>query len=439
MNDVKSYLPAFKRDLAKLTAVPSVNATGDGSGRPFGAGVQKALDCMIEISKNLGFQTYKDPDGYYGYAQVGEGPLVSILGHMDIVPPGDLEKWVSSPYELTERDGGLYGRGVMDDKGPTLMAMYGLKALLDGGKTLKRRLRFVFCLDEEMLWRSVKAYNKKEERAEFGFTPDGDFPVIYAEGGILHAILTAKNESPVRFKAGIAFNAVPAEVVVPYDEKIASELEKRSYPFTKNGNDMKIEGKSVHALESEKGISAVYHYLEALNALGIKTKAGQFYADSVNGDVYAQPLFGKVEDEISGRLRFNIGKIELSETEETLYLDTRVPVTVPKDQIESKIKEEAAKLGFSYEEFDWLGPICVDKNSSIVTSLLKAYKDVTGDSAEPSSTGGATYARSMDNCVAFGPLFPGREDSEHQPNEVLWLEDLMQSLEIYKRAFDALL
>lgn len=439
MSSIESYLPAFKEDLKKLTAIPSVNGTGDGSGRPLGAQLQKALECMVKIAENLGWHTYIDPEGYYAYAEVGKGPLIAVLGHMDVVPPGDLSKWVSDPYVLTERDGGLYGRGVMDDKGPTLMAMYGLKALLDEGKELHNRLRFVFLPDEEMLWRGVKVYNEKEEKAEFGFSPDSSFPVVAAEGGILHAILTAKNESPVRVKAGNAFNSVIPQVIIPFDQKIADELKKRSYKFEKDGNNLKIEGKSVHAMESEKGINAGYHYLEALNALGITTKSGQFYSKAVNGNVYAEPLFGKVEDDLSGRLRFNIGKIELTDESEKLYLDTRVPVTYPKEKITGKIKALAAELGFSYEEFDWLGPINVDRKSLIVTSLMKAYRDVTGDQTEPVTCGGATYARSMDNCVAFGPLFPGEEATEHQPNEVMMIDNLIKCLKIYKQGFDGML
>src|SRR5699024_11049830 len=90
-------------------------------------------------------ETMMDPEGYYGYAEIGEGEeLFGVLGHVDVVPVGDLNNWDSDPFELTEKDGKLYGRGTTDDKGPLLASMYALKAILDEGYKLNQRVRFSY-------------------------------------------------------------------------------------------------------------------------------------------------------------------------------------------------------------------------------------------------------------------------------------------------------
>jgi succinyl-diaminopimelate desuccinylase len=54
--------------------------------------------------------------------------------------------------------------------------------------------------------------------------------------------------------------------------------------------------------------------------------------------------------------------------------------------------------------------------------------------SEPESSGGATFARSFENCVAFGPILPGRPTVAHQPNEYVVLEDLYVAMEVYAYA-----
>ena len=67
---------------------------------------------------------------------------------------------------------------------------------------------------------------------------------------------------------------------------------------------------------------------------------------------------------------------------------------------------------------------------------MKAYQEVTGDmDSVPRLSGGATYARAMDNIVAFGALLPGKEETEHQPNENMVIKDMKVAMEVYMNAF----
>ncbi|MEG2740323.1 M20/M25/M40 family metallo-hydrolase, partial [Clostridium sp.] len=143
--------------------IPSVIGE-ESSQYPFGKDIDDALNHMLNLCEKLGFKTYKDKEGYYGYAEIGEGEeLVGVLGHLDVVPAGDLSAWNVEPFKGTIIDGKLYGRGTQDDKGPTITAIYATKAILDAGLKLNKRVRFIFGTDEETLWRDMAKYNENKE------------------------------------------------------------------------------------------------------------------------------------------------------------------------------------------------------------------------------------------------------------------------------------
>ncbi len=187
-----------------------LNENEAGPGQPFGPKVVAALDEVLKLCASLGFKTFKDDEGYYGYAEVGEGEqLFGLLCHMDVVPAADQAGWQTDPFELIERDGLLIGRGTQDDKGPTMAALFAVKALMDAGVAFEGRVRFIFGTDEETLWRCLEKYNEKEESITMGFAPDAEFPLIYAEKGLLQAHLIGPGTTEFSLRAGGALNVVP--------------------------------------------------------------------------------------------------------------------------------------------------------------------------------------------------------------------------------------
>ena len=396
------------------------------------------LEEMIDICKELGFRTYIDSEGYYGYAEIGSGEkLVGVLGHLDVVPPGDLSKWENEPFKPVIKDGKYYGRGAQDDKGPTLAAIYALKTLLDCGFKLKYRVRFIFGTDEENLWRDMPKYVEKEEIPTVGFTPDSKFPLIYSEKGLLQCKLIAKNESGLVFKGGDAFNSVPSNIIVPKNEELMKVLLELNYEFKDKDEVIEIVGKSVHAQVAETGINAINRYMHALTKLGKETKSGKFITENLIGYDFAEPIFELVKDEHSGELKFNVGKIEFTEENEILMIDMRIPVTYDKEKIVETLSRKAKEYGFEYIQHDYLKSIYVPLDSELITTLMSAYQEITGDmESQPVASGGATYARAMNNCVAFGCVLPGSPKTEHQPNEYIILDDIKKAMKIYMKAFE---
>lgn len=427
----------FLNNLDRVVSIPSYYQE-DSTKYPFGENIQKVLEEMIDICKELGFRTYIDSEGYYGYAEIGSGEkLVGVLGHLDVVPPGDLSKWENEPFKPVIKDGKYYGRGAQDDKGPTLAAIYALKTLLDCGFKLKYRVRFIFGTDEENLWRDMPKYVEKEEMPRIGFTPDSKFPLIYSEKGLLQCKLIAKNESGLVFKGGDAFNSVPSNIIVPKSDELIKVLLELNYEFKDKDEVIEIVGKSVHAQVAETGINAINRYMHALTKLGKETKSGKFITENLIGYDFAEPIFELVKDEHSGELKFNVGKIEFTEENEILMIDMRIPVTYDKEKIVETLSRKAKEYGFEYTQHDYLKSIYVPLDSELITTLMSAYQEITGDmESQPVASGGATYARAMNNCVAFGCVLPGSPKTEHQPNEYIILDDIKKAMKIYMKAFE---
>jgi succinyl-diaminopimelate desuccinylase len=277
---------------------------------------------------------------------------------------------------------------------------------------------------------------EKEEIPTMGFSPDSRFPVTFAEKGLLQLRLECLNESGIRLEGGSAFNAVPDMILYEGERQddLADKLDQLGFEYEWNEDGIEVKGRAAHAMIPEEGINAIARLCIALHAIGIHSKAIDFIAEIIGEDYNATRIFGECADEASGKLKFNIGKIDLGKTEQ-LSIDSRLPVTYPKEEMVAKLSAVAARYGLEYKEFDWLGPLYLPLDHFIVQTLMKVYREHSGDTATtPKSSGGATYARAMPNCVAFGALTVDELLTEHQPNERTVLKNLYKSMEIYAQA-----
>lgn len=434
-SQIEKIFPKYKEDLAKLVSFNSKNMPADGDDAPMGKNIRKALEAAISVADGMGLKTFIDPDGYYGYAEIGEGTeMLGVLGHLDVVPADDKENWDTDPFQMTEKDGYLIGRGVEDDKGPLLASLYSVKLLMDNGVKFNKRIRFIFCTDEESLWRCVKAYVKKEEHPTLGFTPDSDFPLVYAEKGLIEYTLTTDDSIDYPFTGGAAFNAVAAEATIDNTEEINEMLDILDYKYKESQGKITVIGKTAHAMRADEGVNAITRLCTALSKSEKKGRMLDFVLNK-GIDPIGKPIFGNMQD-YTGGVTFNIGMADFKKDKQELSIDIRFPATKTKEEIDKLMRAAAKEYDVNIEEFDYLAPLYVDQDSDLVKKLLKAYRDVTGDTkSQPITMGGATFARSMDNIVAFGANFPGQTVTEHEPNERVRPEHLMKAMEVYMHAF----
>ncbi|AIE61077.1 dipeptidase PepV [Bacillus methanolicus] len=449
------------QDTQNLLRIKSVldeeNATSDA---PLGPGVKEALSYMLELGEKDGFKA-KNVENVAGHLEFGEGEeLVGILCHVDVVPGGD--GWTSDPYGAEIRDGKIFARGAIDDKGPTMAAYYAMKIVKELDLPLKKRVRMIIGTDEESDWRCVDTYFKYEEMPSMGFAPDADFPIIYAEKGISDFDIVQSFEDDAnhgdvakievtRFTSGRRYNMVPdfakaglfvrdqqTEVIQRFDEfRKQRKLEGKCH-VDKGELIIELEGVSAHGMEPEKGVNAGLLLAEFLSQLKTDPKAQHFFSfvtRYLSKESRGQELGIAYSDDITGDLTINVGK--LSYTQEhggQLGINLRYPVTDDMDEKKDQLELLLKKEGFKIENFSDSKPHHVDEKDLLVQKLKKVYEEQTGEKAELLSIGGGTYARSLKSGVAFGPLFPGRPDVAHQKDEYIIIDDLLKATAIYAQA-----
>lgn len=434
MNHYKAEMIAA---ISRLVEIPSVFA--ESSEYPFGAAVDHCLDVALAMMAGLGFRTFKAPDGMYGYAEIGEGELFGVLCHLDVVQARQEDGWEHDPFRPMVQGDWLCGRGTQDDKGPSVAAIYALKSLLDEGHKLNKRVRFIFGIDEETMWDSIHAYCDREERPVSGFVPDSTFPLTYAEKGLLQLQIRSGKGFALPCRGGDSMNAVSAHAECPHDPAVERALRELEFAFHMDGDTVCVEGLTAHAKNSWKGVNANLHLLRALRQAGYEHDAITFACDMLDEKFRFEGFSQEDLSDFSGPVTVNLGKFSLDEQGAALGIDLRLPVTCEKETILALVREKAAACHMTVEEFDWLRPIHVPLDSPLVSKLLQAYREVTGDAkTEPYISAGATFARAFDNCVAFGANMPHSPTSEHQPNERISIIKLMQATEVYRRAFSYL-
>lgn len=436
-NKIKNIVNENSKEmLESIKAAVRINSVMDEDtateSMPFGKGVDEALRKTLEIAESLGFKTvYKD--GYYGYAEVGEGEeLIGILGHIDVVPVGDESKWKFPPFSATEEDGYIYGRGTQDDKGPTIATMYAVKALLDAGVKFEKRVRFIIGGDEENLWRCIAKYTENgEEIPSMGFTPDSSFPVTNAEKSLVQFYLRGKGSKELSLNISGALNAVPgvANYTGKLADKLVEKLDELKFEYEKDGESVTVIGKRVHSASADKGVNAIERLCKALYEIGVKDDVVRFVAEL--SDSVGSKILPNCVDDVSGTLTLNLGELIINEKESKIGFDSRVPVKFTIEDLENAVKENAANYGLEFEEFDRLKSLYVPADSELIKTLVSVYEQETGLEGTPKSSGGATYAKALDNCVAFGAMFPFDEKTEHQENERVNIKNMIKATEIY--------
>lgn len=436
----EKYFDQAIEKIKEIVSIPSY-AGEPTKDAPYGEGVLKVLNFAIDLAKSLGFKTYIDSEKKYGYVEYGEGTeIFAILGHLDVVPPGNLEEWKIPPFKPEIINDILYGRGVLDDKGPTIIILYCLKYLKDYGYQPKRRIRLIFGLTEETTWDSIETYMKKEGTPDFGFTPDGLFPLTYAEKGIIDLDMIGSGDKSIKVNGGDAYNVTCSTCTIENVnlEKLHQVGETKGYRIEKKEKQIIIHGKPAHGSRPSEGINAGLRALLLLKELNIDHPLVNFVSDILKEDTGLVKYFGQYDDE-SGPFTINVGIVTINEKESKLGCNIRIPVHTDKEVILAKLKEILAPYNLTIAIKHYDKPLYMSLDSPIVTELLTIYQDVTKDTeSKPIAIGGGTYARSMPNCVAFGAIFDEKTSTEHQYNESIKIKELWHSMLIYVRAISTL-
>jgi len=434
------YFPKALEKLKELLRIKSYAqpATKDA---PFGEGTKQALDYAINLAKELGFEAHQDSQNRYGFFDYGTGDKTFIiLCHLDVVPPGNLEEWITDPFNPIEKDNKLIARGVFDDKGPTMMNIYALKYLKDHNFEPDYKIRLVFGLAEETTWQSIRAYLEDYGNADIGYTPDGEFPVIYAEKWVANLDYSSTRTIDYELVGGQATNVVNDLVTYkgPLIDQVVEILNEHNVNTAVNDGTLTIYGKSAHGSLPFLGVNAATWAGYALNIAGLKDPIIEFL-NKLHLNFDGTNFLKDLTDE-TGSLSQNLGIIDVRKNHQKISINYRIPVfsDVEKDLIEP-MTSQAKEYGLSVAIDKVDKSVYVPKDSALIKKMMKAYQTVTGDlESQPLAIGGGTYAKTMPNVVAFGGEFDMSESSMHGYNEYTKIDDLKKMLLIYVEAISLL-
>ena len=446
----EGYRSDMIRDLSSLVAIPSVSENIPET--------KRALSFMLDTAKGMGFNTESYCDNSVGMIEYGEGDeTVGILAHVDVVPAFEQPGWKTDPFELVLRDGVMYGRGVLDDKGPAVTALYAMKALKDAGISMNKRIRLILGTQEEVEWtdflrfRTEYAERLDEFMPDYGFTPDSGFPICNVGKGCIDLDLIFEfgengGADPEKdgwriasVNAGLMMNSVPekAEARLIYSEKGVCISEKL----------FDAEGKSVHSSRPEQGINAIFGLVEKLKAFSeaegdkaLSLKASGLYRQLISLNEFFSEPFGSslglaseseyYNGEFVHKNCFSPTMIRQKDGKTVIHINLRPAYGYDADKIVKRFEEIAEAAGGRIEVGEYLPAIYVDSERPWIKELAKAYEEVSGLKNEFVLDYGASYAQAMPNTVVWGPVFPGHPDTYHLPNEEYSLGDMMLSLKI---------
>ncbi len=384
---------------------------------PFGEGAADCLAHFLSLAESLGFQT-RNYDNYVGEVLFGEGEEeFAILAHLDVVPAGS--GWTKPPFGGTVENGRIWGRGAMDDKGPAIASLFAMKKLKDEGFKPKKKIKLIVGLNEECGWKCIEHYNKVAHMPETGFSPDANFPVIYAEKGILHvrADFAIENAPFTFFAGGERVNMVcdycEAVPLAPVDSEKLKALS-----LTYENGKIVSRGKSAHGSTPEEGKNAILPLLEYFGL--------QHVTDCLFHDVYGLKL---LHDE-TGSLTLSPDVVKFQDGVLSCCLDIRYPATLPL----SAVTEKLLKFGAEITTISHQAPLFQDKNSPLIQALKQVYDEYTGAEHEPIAIGGGTYARALKCGAAFGPEIEGEEVTIHQANEYITFARVEMMINVYSEA-----
>ena len=448
--EIHEYLKVHQEEmlniLSKLIEIRSVQGDPEENA-PFGAEPKRALQLMLDFCEEYGFQI-DNVDNYAGSADLNQKvPELGILAHLDVVPEGD--GWTYHPYQLTydaETDK-LYGRGTSDDKGPAAAALFAMRAVKELNIPMKSGVRLIFGTNEENGSEDLEYYMKHRELPKMVFTPDGDYPVITLEKGMMRLKLSAEFEDKhiLEFKSGDVINAVPSKATalvqgIP-EVEIQKYIQKYSgvkFAVQAEGEAVRIfaEGKSAHASTPEQGFNALTATAELLADLIGNTALRRLSSCCPYGEIHGESYGINAQDELSGSLTLVCSVIDMNDKGFTAYHDIRFPVCCDSSEIIRKIRE---KLEFIQLEVILCDePHHTDEHSEFVQTLLNIYEKTTGLKGECLAIGGGTYVHHIKGGVAFGATFPDTDVHMHGADEFIKLSHLMLDAEMMALAMTEL-
>jgi len=438
-------------DLSRLIEIKSVRRSAE-KGAPYGADSRTALTLARSMMESRGFSVGEFEDMIITADFGPDPPLLGILAHLDVVGAG--EGWGSDPYKMTVRDGRIYGRGAIDDKGPAVAAMYAMYCTRDIRPGIRHGLRIILGTGEEVGCEDIALYLSKNKAPPHVFTPDAVYPVVNVEKGRIAPYFGASWDNDpalprvISITGGRTINVVPDRAQAVVEGLSVSEAEAFCHEYSaKTGTVMSltpgagvltvfVEGAATHASTPNEGSNAQTALLEMLSAMPFADSKGFGYIRALNrlfphGDYHGSALGITMSDEVSGELTLNFGVLDFSGTGFTGNFDSRTPACADGIDLSDMTRTALEREGISLTSITRSKSHYTPEDSPFVQTLLRVYGEYTGNPGVCSKLGGQTYVHEIPGGVAFGCAMPGASNNAHGANEFISTDDFILSAKMF--------
>ena len=452
-----SHENELKKLLGDLVQIPSVMGKFSENA-PFGEEPKNALLYLEKVCREKGFEVtnYENAVLCADYNPQGAETTLGILAHLDVVP-ADGTGWNTDPFKLADKDGILYGRGVIDDKGPAVAALYALLCVKELGIPLKKGVRLIFGTNEENGSEDLEIYKKHDKFPPNVFTPDGSFPVINIEKGMIRGCFISnlsERGNIMSMGGGTVINAVPdcaaATLQSVTREELLEEISRDDtgvkFAVGQEPDDDRFititaTGKAAHASAPDGGKNALTALVSLINRLFDSGKIP--VSDCRQRDVLRgiEKLFPfgetdggslglKCSDE-SGALTCVFSKFTLTRSSAVGQFDIRFPACMKLSEVAEKCREIFSENGFGFEVTLGDEPHIVSPDSDFVKKLLSVYEKVEGERGYCVAIGGGTYVHNIEGGVAFGAERGDTDYHMHGDNEFITAEELLKDAVLF--------
>jgi succinyl-diaminopimelate desuccinylase len=341
--------------------------------------------CMRRLGMEVSYYE-KAPGRTNVVGKIGKGlKSIGFVSHMDVVPPGELDQWQSPPFEPTIREGKIYGRGTLDDKGSFACAYTACKAYLAEHPDLDGTIYLIAAADED----------------------------VGSELGIIYLV----DEVGIKFDVAIIPDGGRMDLSI-YGEKgiLWVEVESR--------------GVQAHGSTPELGRNAIVPLAELI--AGLKSiDLGASYDHAFDG------------------WTMNIGTIQGGSSTNTVpaaarvTIDFRLPAGISRDQVLGKIQERISSVqqlspgaDLKAKVLHETEPHLSDKNSIIIRSFDRAARKL-GIPMKYETFGGNTVAKNLFfSGITSVVHYPGDDKLAHVPNEFVIIDELVLGSVLYAEALE---
>lgn len=439
-NEIFEFINSQKENmintLKEFVSIPSIKSES-AADMPYGENVLKALNFISSKANEFGLKT-ENFENKIRIARYGDGEdKLGILCHTDVVGV-NADNWQSPPFEPAIRDNMLYGRGSLDNKGPTVAALFALYALKECGVKLKNKTSLFFGSDEESGMHDFKDYLKKYKLPQFAFAPDACFPVGISETGAIRLCWKTQFSCNkiLSVHSGSMPGIVPESAVaviktgtIENMETVLNGIPDIKYLIEKSKETIKITvfGKSTHTAHPQCGINALTALLKLLSVIDEKSTFSDLATIFPHGAFYGEGC--GIEQ---GKIVVSLTKLDYENGQLAFTADCRVTVGENAVKLAEIIQK---KISLPVNESSIDEPHYVSPDSYLVKILSGVYTECTGRTDAPYPLDAMTYAHLKNDAVIFGGVKCGDNScNAHSDDECYNLDTLVLAAKMFAKA-----